>query len=522
MTVQTPAPASDLSSSFPTASGSSPVAPGASRRTVVLGAGAAVVAWSLASGWLTADGAAAAEARGGDRNRVPRLDGTLELAQKTGFDHDFGGFVTSTPWAVLRAGSTRDVVAMIDYARRNRLTVAVNGQSGEPGVLESHSNYGQAQTEGGLQIDARSFAQLETIEPRRAVVGAGATWAEVVEAALAIGSTVPTLPDYLKLSVGGTISVGGIGGNVQRVGLSADIVRSLEIVTGRGEVVTASRRRHRELFDAARAGGGQVGVITKVELDLVPAESTATIRTYYYTDLRRFLADQTLVMQAKRVDHQSGSIVRTADGTGWRFAMELGTYHSTPAAPGIDDLAQRFGDVAADRDEFALPYRDWAFRLEPLIPGLLEGGYWQQRKPWLSLLIPSHEVERFVGEILPDLTPADLGAGFCLLSPLDPRVITAPKFAVPRGRDGLAFFFDLLAFPEPGEPGIDAMLERNRRLYDRLVQLGGKRYIIGAIPRMTVRDWKRHFGPREHADFERIKARHDPSRILTPGQGFFG
>ncbi|MBF4463162.1 MULTISPECIES: FAD-binding protein [unclassified Rathayibacter] len=510
MTVQSTTPAPDSPST------------GASRRAVVLGAGAAVVAWSLASGWLTADGAAATEERTGDRHRLPRLDGTLELAQTSGFDHDFGGFVTSRPWAVLHAGSTRDVVAMIDYSRRHRIPVAVNGQSGEPGVLESHSNYGQAQTDGGLQIDLRSFARIETIEPRRAIVGAGATWAEVVEAALAIGSTVPTLPDYLKLSIGGTISVGGIGGNVQRVGLSADIVRSLEIVTGRGEIVTASRRRNSALFDAARAGGGQVGVITKVELDLVPAETTATIRTYFYTDLSRFLADQTLVMQAKRVDHQSGSIVRTPDGTGWRFAMELGTYHSTQEAPALDDLVARFGDVAADRDEFALPYRDWAFRLEPLIPGLLDGGYWEQRKPWLSLLVPSHEVERFVGEILPDLTPADLGAGFCLLSPLDPRVITAPLFAVPRGRDGLAFFFDLLAFPEPDETGIDAMLERNRRLYDRLVQLGGKRYIIGAVPRMTVADWRRHFGPAGYANLNRLKSLHDPARILTPGQGFFG
>lgn len=455
------------------------------------------------------------------REPVPPLDGTLEFSGVGDFQHDFGGFVTRTPWAVLRAGSTGDIVTMIEYAGRNGLRIAVNGQSGEPGLLESHSNYGQALTEGGIQIDARSFATIETIEPTRAVVGAGATWAEVVEAALKIGATVPTLPDYLKLSVGGTVSVGGIGGSVQRVGLSADIVRSLEIVTGRGEVVTASRQRHAELFDAARAGGGQVGVITKVELDLVHAESTATIRTYYYSDLKRFVADQEMVMKAARFDYHSGSIVRTPDDTGWRFAMELGSYHSTPEAAGVENLEAVLGDVASDRNRFSLPYRDWAFRVEKRIPELTEGGYWQKRKPWLSLLIPSDAVETFVGEFLPGLTPAILGAGLCLFAPLDPGKITAPMFAVPRDGDGLAFVLDLLAFPDLAEPGIDAMLEHNRRLYDRLVALGGKRYIIGAIPRMTTADWRRHFGPESYAQFSTLKRQHDPSHVLTPGQGFF-
>lgn len=470
---------------------------------------------------ILAEQAAAADGSTTGMQLVPPLDGRLEFSDVGDFHHDFGGFITRTPWAVLRAGSTGDIVKMIDFARRNGLRIAVNGQSDGPGLLESHSNYGQALTEGGIQIDARSFATIETIEPTRAVVGAGATWAEVVVAALEIGATVPTLPDYLKLSVGGTVSVGGIGGNVQRVGLSADIVRSLEIVTGRGEVVTASRQCHTELFDAARAGGGQVGVITKVELDLVPAESTATIRTYYYTDLKRFVADQETVMAAARFDHHSGSIVRTPDNTGWRLAMELGSYHSTPEAAGVEDLEAGLGDIASDRTRFSLPYRDWAFRLESFIEDLIEGGHWQQRKPWLSLLIPSDAVETFVGELLCGLTPADLGAGLCLFSPLDPGKITAPMFAVPRGRDGFAFTLDLLTFPDPAEPDVDAMLERNRRLYDRLVSLGGKRSIIGAIPRMTTVDWRRHFGPESYARFSTLKRQHDPSRVLTPGQGFF-
>ncbi|KGJ81753.1 hypothetical protein GY21_01345 [Cryobacterium roopkundense] len=490
-----------------------------SRRSVLLAGGVAIVGWSLASGWVTGDTAHA----GPRHSRVPRLDGTLEKSALGDFDHDFGGFIAATPWAVLRPGSTEDIATMIRFARDNRLAIAVNGQSGEDGLLESHSSYGQALTEGGIQIDARSFSSIHSIDATRAVVGAGATWAEVVTAALAIGSTVSTLPDYLKLSVGGTISVGGIGGNVQRVGLSADIVRSMEIVTGKGDTVRASAHQNADLFQAALAGGGQVGIITKVELELVPAESTATIRMFYYDDLTRFVDDQKLIMASRRFDHHSGSIIRNADDSGWRFAIELGSYHSTAEAPNVDDIVLQLGDVASDRASFALPYRDWAFRLEPLVPDLLAGGYWGQRKPWVSLLIPSDQVEAFLADVLPGLRARDLGAGFCLLSPLDPSTITAPLFKVPAGPDGVAFFFDLLAFPDPAEPAaeIAMMLERNRTMFDRVVALGGKRYIIGAVPRMTVGDWQTHFGSETYTKLKQLKRRYDPDGVLTPGQGFF-
>jgi len=65
------------------------------------------------------------------------------------------------------------------------------------------------------------------------------------------------------------------------------------------------------------------------------------------------------------------------------------------------------------------------------------------------------------------------------------------------------------------------MLAQNRRFYDLAVSLGGTRYLIGAIPDMTPREWRGHFG----GDWFRLvaaKRRYDPDHVLTPGQGFFG
>jgi cytokinin dehydrogenase len=57
-------------------------------------------------------------------------------------------------------------------------------------------------------------------------------------------------------------------------------------------------------------------------------------------------------------------------------------------------------------------------------------------------------------------------------------------------------------------------------LYAQAVTVGGVRYIIGAIPDFSPRDWWRHFG--DTWDFlSRSKQRFDPDHVLTPGQGVF-
>ncbi|MFD5468787.1 hypothetical protein ACFWIQ_39210 [Kitasatospora sp. NPDC127059] len=66
------------------------------------------------------------------------------------------------------------------------------------------------------------------------MVEARATWARPADTGPAIGRVPPVPPDHLHLSVGGTLSAGGIGGAVQHHGLQTDTVREVEGVTGTG------------------------------------------------------------------------------------------------------------------------------------------------------------------------------------------------------------------------------------------------------------------------------------------------
>lgn len=64
------------------------------------------------------------------------------------------------------------------------------------------------------------------------------------------------------------------------------------------------------------------------------------------------------------------------------------------------------------------------------------------------------------------------------------------------------------------------MLAQNRALYDQAVALGGKPYVIGAIPNFTHADWQQHFQP-EWNFLVNAKKHFDPDNVLTPGQGIF-
>jgi cytokinin dehydrogenase len=170
-------------------------------------------------------------------------------------------------------------------------------------------------------------------------------------------------------------------------------------------------------------------------------------------------------------------------------------------------------------------YLDWAQRVDVLVDVLRATVSWDDLiKPWFDVWLPESSVERYVGEVVPTLTPFDVGAGgFVLLFPQRRSKLTRRFFRAPKADGGdWVYLFDILTTSQrPGpDPAFTAgMLERNRRLYEKALETGGTRYPIGSID-FSHDDWIAHYG--DHwAEFVRLKQRFDPDSILTPGPGIF-
>ncbi|ALG12585.1 FAD-binding protein [Kibdelosporangium phytohabitans] len=489
-----------------------------SRRNLLkgIGAGAVVVGWNAVTGtWATAEAAASPAVV-----PLPPLDGTLETSSAVldEFSKDWGGFVTARPKAVLRPGSVQDVVRIVNYARANCLKVSVNGQSGTADDQESHSFWGNASVPGGISIDAKGFSKIHSITATHAVVGAGVSLHQLSAATLDRGLIVPSQTDYLRLSVGGVGSVGGFGGTVPKYGLFSDMIEEIEVVTGAGQVLTASPSVRPDLFNAVINGAGQVAVITKAKVRLMKAPQRVRMFTLSYTDLAKWQQDQEFLMRDGRFTHQGGGFSRKPDNSGWWYQIEVGYYYTPPGSPNETALLAGLHDERSALQVHDHLFRDWTFRVDPGEQAWKDGGFWDGPHPWLHLLVPASKIQTFVPYVLSELQVEQLGAGFTILSPFQTAKVTRPLFAKPN--EPVAYLCDLLRMPPPGDPDIQAYLAQNRKFYEKLVSLGGKRYIIGAVPGMTPAQWQRHFGA-AWPFLVASKRRYDPDGVLTPGQGFF-
>lgn len=487
------------------------------RRTAALyglATAAAVVGFDpSARAWAT-ERTAPQRSDGSGFEHVPPVDGELltDDASREAAAEDFGHIVHRRPAAVLRPGSVNDVVVMVRFCRRHRIPVAPRG--------EGHTTYGQAQTKGGLVIETGPLNHIGPVRDGRVTVGAGARWSSVAKSTLLQGLTPPVFTDYLELSVGGTLSVGGLGGQTHRHGAQTDTVTELQVVTGAGELVRCSATRHADLFDAVRAGLGQCALIVGATLRLVQAPETVRHFQLPYADLEVFLEDQRRLVAERRFDYVEGLVFPDDTGAFRVYVLEAVAY-GPPAGPEPDDeelldgLRFESGGMTAE----TLDYYTFLDRLAPSVAEQKEQGLWDDPHPWLNLLLPSEHVESLASGVLDELRPEDVGtAGVVLLYPLRRALLRTPLLRTPD--DPVPYLLAVLRTAPPDDPAtVERLLAANRAAYEKVRDAGGKQYPVGSIP-FRRGDWRDHFG-RAWPALAAARRRYDPAGILTPGQGVF-
>ncbi len=484
----------------------------ASRRGFLRGAlaAAAVVGFDLHfRSWVTA--AELATGRRATAEGFPSFDGQLLTADASlaAAADDYGHLIHHRPQAVLRPGSVDDVVRLLDFTSRHGIQVAARGQG--------HSTLGQAQAEAGVVIDMSSLATIHEIDARDALVDAGVRWSDLLRQTIPRGLAPPTLTDYIDLSVGGTLTVGGVGGQAFREGPQVSNVLELQVVTGRGQLVACSPTRRRQLFDAVLSGLGQFGVIVRARVRLVPAPDRTRFYQATYGDLHVFLEDLLILVEDRRFDTVQG--FAAADGSGgWTYSLEATKGFAPGREPDDDALLAGLRFLPDQQTAQDMAYFDYLNRLAPTVELLKQLGVWFFPHPWVDLLVPTSRAESFIRGTLGALDPADVGQGPILIYPYRRAPFTTPNFRIP---DGETFFlFALLRNAIPPIPERAAeLVAANRRLFEQARAVGGYFYPVDSVP-MSPDDWRRHFGPRWH-QLQAAKQAFDPDDLLAPGQGVF-
>ncbi|HEY6561023.1 MAG TPA: FAD-binding protein [Polyangiaceae bacterium] len=225
---------------------------------------------------------------------------------------DFGGIFSKTPRRILtaRAGLEKK----IGEATRRQQELSVRGAG--------HSCMGQSLSRDVLLASYRpEAARVRQLDDRRFEVDSWASWDQVERALNRADRTFPVLTDYLALSVGGTLSVGGIGLNSLRAGLQIDHVESIELVTPSGQRLTCDRDRNRDYFELALAGLGQVGWIERVILRTSRLERYTSVSRRRHESISEMIDFIEFVTSADcAVQHYSGFILNDV------IASEFGAF----------------------------------------------------------------------------------------------------------------------------------------------------------------------------------------------------
>lgn len=178
-----------------------------------------------------------------------------------GYDEEIAGFQTAyqhRPALVVGARHAEDVRAAVEYAARHALPVAVQATGHGLSVA----------ADGGVLISTRRMTAIEIdAETRTARVGAGVRAGALVAAAAAHG-LAPLNGSSPSVGVVGYLLGGGIGLLAREFGYAAEYVSALELVTADGRVRRVLPGD--ELFGAVLGSGGNFGVVTALELSLLP------------------------------------------------------------------------------------------------------------------------------------------------------------------------------------------------------------------------------------------------------------
>jgi FAD/FMN-containing dehydrogenase len=168
--------------------------------------------------------------------------------------------VDRRPALIVRPADAADVALAVLLGRSEGLELAVRGGG--------HSFAGHGTTEGGLILDMSDMRALH-VDPQRRIAWAQAgLTAEQYTAQTARHALATGFGDTGSVGIAGLTLGGGIGWLVRKHGLTIDDLLAVELVTAGGERLHVDSERHPDLFWALRGGGGNFGIVTRLQYQL--------------------------------------------------------------------------------------------------------------------------------------------------------------------------------------------------------------------------------------------------------------
>lgn len=168
-------------------------------------------------------------------------------------------------------------------------------------------------------LDTTGLTGVIAVDPdaRTADVAGMCTYEDLVAATLPYGLAPLVVPQLKTITLGGAVTGLGIESTSFRNGLPHESVLELDILTGAGEVVTASPHEHADLYRAFPNSYGTLGYAVRLRVELEPVQPFVALRHLRFHALADLVAAmdriiETGTLEGERVDYLDG-VVFSAD-----------------------------------------------------------------------------------------------------------------------------------------------------------------------------------------------------------------
>jgi len=144
----------------------------------------------------------------------------------------------------------------------------------------------------GRGLDTSGLTGVLSVDPegRTAEVAGMCTYEDLVAATLPCGLSPLVVPQLKTITLGGAVSGLGIESASFRNGLPHESVLEMDILTGAGELLTASRNQHPDLFRSFPNSYGTLGYSTRLRIELEPVAPFVALRHVRFRSVPEMIA----------------------------------------------------------------------------------------------------------------------------------------------------------------------------------------------------------------------------------------
>jgi FAD/FMN-containing dehydrogenase len=162
-------------------------------------------------------------------------------------------------------------------------------------------------------LDVSGLTSVIAVDPdaRTADVAGMCTYEDLVAATLPYGLTPLVVPQLKTITLGGAVTGLGIESASFRNGLPHESVLEMDILTGSGEVITASPDQHADLFRAFPNSYGTLGYSVRLKIELEPVKPFVALRHLRFTTVYDLVATMDRIIETGGLD---GAPVDYLDG----------------------------------------------------------------------------------------------------------------------------------------------------------------------------------------------------------------